>query len=279
MANLSRTLGGRMSACSVVIFDDQPASIQRHQAILSEIGARTIIVSDLAGLADVIARNRDLILFLDQHIAEVYDLRELGLPSARTDNCENVGLAIIRGWLPRLKRADIHPALLTGFKLSEHAEEQLQRSRAQGSDVGYIHKDNVIDFEKFVRSKADKLFRERWARDVRAAEKIVGEWANGDASLMARAFGYDGEVSDWGELFNTIESDATVDARDRVKMIIFVKEALVRIFRKSAPDTEVAWLREEESSLGHGTTPWDEIFSGHQHKLASVAGLMRRIVD
>ena len=78
MPTLNRTLGSRMSECSVVILDDQPASIARHQNILATIGTRTIIVNDLAGLADVISKTRDLILFLDQHIAEVYDLRELG---------------------------------------------------------------------------------------------------------------------------------------------------------------------------------------------------------
>ncbi|MDO6962972.1 hypothetical protein [Rhizobium alvei] len=279
MPSLNKNLGSRMSSCSVVIFDDQPASIEKHQIILSEIGARTIIVSDLSELADVISKTTDLILFLDQHIADVYDLRELGLPGSRTDNCENVGLAIIRGWLPRLDRSDIHPALLTGFKLSEHAEEQLRRSRAQGSDVGYIHKDNIVDFEQFVRSKAEKLFLVNWRRDVRAAEMIVQEWAGYDVKLVARAFGYDGEVADWQAQFRKIEADASIDARDRVKLIIFIKESLVRIFRRNDPTTEIAWLRESDSGLGDDGTPWDGIFSGHQHRLASVAGLMRRIVD
>jgi hypothetical protein len=264
----------------VVFFENQRETIQPHWELVEQFHGEPKFVDNLDDLKNLLLEiNGFGVLFVDEHMPDIYDLRDVDLPKVKTNSGDSVGLAVIKGLLPHLGLDGMPAFVLSGLAQSSDSKRQLEAASRSGRDVGFISKGDNSSFGNVSEKRMASLAKSRDDREFSAASAIVSEWASDDETLVASAFGFlSSSGPPWSGRAETIKADMSQDIRDRAILIIRIKEGLMSIFRTENIEREREWLKTPDRHLPDGNTPWNLIFGGSFHELAGAANLLGRIV-
>lgn len=274
------SLGGDEMPLTALIFDDRPNSVSSQKEILTKLGIRPVITDSIPEVQRILSSYRRIMFFADMHVPEVRDLREVNLPKVTTGRGERVGITLVRALLPAIGRKDIKSFILSSYDLSEDSSKEILKAQHAGISVEFISKKDVEQFEIKVTKAANDVITSARILDFDAAVAILAEWAEGNFSVVAKAFGYSqGDQHTWEERKESILADMTYDVADRVQLILHIKECLSTVYMDNQITKERGWLQEPDPHLPDGKSPFDCIFGGRQHELALAAGFLARLVS
>lgn len=263
-----------------IFLDDRPESVEYHLELARSALVEPIVHDNLVSFRLELDKiSQPTILFLDAHMKNVRDLGDAGFGEIRTDDGENVGPAIIRGMLPKLGLENIPVYVLSGYTLAPSAIKSMKTVRARGRVTDFIEKDAPEKFKRIL--DAHRLSALEFVHsELKAAISMVKEWTSSEPAQAGRIFGYvESSTGDWQEKLGFFPENATQDILDRSRLIVGIKECLVRLFGTCDNiSSEISFLKEPDSSLG-GQSPWALMFGGHLHDLALVAGLFRKMAE
>jgi hypothetical protein len=267
------------SAWNIVFFDDQIESIENHARVALNMGFSVHKFDDIVNFKNYISSSENFILFLDMHVPRLRDFADIGFPEVTTGDGESVGVAIIRALLPKLGLTATPAFVLSEYDADTDVNEQLSRANSKRPiQAQYLLKDKMAQFQEAATGAVVDFQHERQKREISAARTILGEWFEGDLRKVAAALGIKYTTTDdWEELFQGSDIHNFLDVGERSRLIIYIKEALVRIFGLDSFRKEITWLKMDDSYLPNGQSPLELIADGKQASIAAVAGLLHKI--
>jgi len=229
---------------------------------------------------------------LDMHIPGIRTLAEINMPTVETSDGEAVGLAVAEKYLWRSssRYRDVPVVLLTGYDMQARIRARINKLRSNGKDVVALRKGSDLSlFEKFVARLKNKgvpeYLRDRGRQSPRRldhynegitlAMEVLREFRMTSKEIAA-LFGY-ATVGDaeWRKIENRLRERPNMDVSDRVDFIIEIKSRLVSIFGEDV-NLQKKWLQTAQDAL-EGRSPLKLLKSTHQHEIAHVLGLLRKI--
>jgi hypothetical protein len=277
----------------VICLENDAKSIESEVEIISHYGLEPKLVTRPRALGNYLEGEQAIdprtvkAFVLDMHMPKIKDLSEISLPAADTLGGEAVGLAVAEQYLrrPKSRYRRTPLAFLTGFSIDPPVMSRIRALQRDGGNVIVLRKTTDLAlFDKFVRSMVDEKESKYselpaevsdYKEGVDIALRILGDLGFQNAQQMA-LLGYtqDGDLK-LGDIARRIKGTVNVDIQDRVALIIDIKSRLEAIFGTDARRQQ-RWLKTRQGSLGK-RSPMELLKGGHQHDLAHVAALIRKI--